>query len=1241
MRQIPTLSPVAPAALALLFACVGAPAWAALDLPVWTPGSSVAAPYYRGDVLEVQLSPSAARVALPRGAGATRARAVGRLGVPAVDAAAAAAGAIAFEPEFRGELPPGEGGGPDFTAFQLVHLAPGADLERALETLRALPEVISADPIAVLPVSALPNDSLAFATYWLYRDQPVRRDIRAPEAWQVTTGDTSIVVAILDTGVVPYHPDLGGRAGERGQMWQNWREREGAPGVDDDGNGYVDDIAGWDFVKQPEATLAGAGEDARDEDNDPNDYGGHGTAVAGIVGAIAGNGIGLAGVAPSVQLMALRMGWYSTGITPTGNVDMSFAAAAVRYATRNGAHVLNCSWQSLNQAGLDAAITAATRAGVVVVNAAGNSSTTFTYLGERPDVISVCATDSTDKVWSNSVVGPWVDLAAAGVGMSSTMIQRLSTSDSLAGRTPSYKGFINGTSFSAPQVTGAVVLLQAQRRAQGADLLTPAGVLLRLRETTDDIRAQNPIVSSGYGTGRLNLFRALTDPTGSLAVRTHARTLGAPVVLRFNTGRVRVVYTMSDRSIVAFDGATGDTAWVRTLPAVPSGQLAAAEFGQPRGALIVVPAQNGNVFALHEDGRPAQGWPVLAQAGVNMSAGAVFADLDGDGSHEVVAGGTAISGSRLWAWSADGTPLAGFPFDPASLGMSAPAAGDLDGVPGDELAFTDGNGALRVVRGNGSELAGFPSAAASAARAPVLARLGGPGTPASVLMASAGTLTAFAADGSTRWSAAVPGTPVQDPALADLDGDGVDEIVLAMSTPSAIVVLDVNGAPYIGKPGWPAPLAAPAAGPLVVGPLAAAHGPGVLFFQSGGLVALDDSAHVLATFPKPGGAGQAPTLADLDGDDATEVAAGTALADSNLYTYDAGAGSWSEPLAHWPTPRGDFARTASHAAGTPAPLVLDRVRPAAVTNLEATSLGTTSVRITWNETGDDSLSGTADRVVLRRAPFALDDANFNTGFFVPTNVPGPPGSADTVLVAPLPEGSTWWFALRVLDDVGNASAVSNADSASLLGEPPAAIGDLRALAVGDTIVVLTWTATGDDGGVGRPQAYQISGSTQPLDVANVDAAPLQIRRPAFHDAGQGETTAVFRLTSGRRWRFAVRGVDRSSTLGPISNLLEVVTPVGGALAGRSGLALAPRPMPATADVTVDWQGDPNGTTPHWLVVYDLSGRERRRIALGKEPGGSYSWNGRDGDSRLLPAGLYFLRLVSGARHADSRVVFIR
>jgi len=1223
---------------------VSAASAATLDLWVQTPGSRVAAPFYRGDVLELQLTAGAARAVLPRGAGPTRARPVGRLGLATVDAVATAVGAVSFEPEFRGETPPAPGEGPDFTAFHLVHLAPGSDLGQALERFRALPEVASADPIAVLPVSALPNDSLALATYWLENPRNGRADIHAPEAWQVTTGDTSIVVGIIDTGVIPFHPDLGGRAGERGQMWVNWAEKAGLPGVDDDGNGFVDDVGGWDFVDSA-TTATSPGEDARHVDNDPNDWGGHGTAVAGIVGAIAGNGIGLAGVVPNVRLMALRIGWLeSGGFPPDGIVDMSYAAAAIRYATRMGCAVVNCSWQSINQGGLDAAVTAATRAGVVVVNASGNDGTPFTYLGQRDDVIAVSGTDSTDVVWNRAVVGPWVDLSAAAFGMVSTMFTRASQTDSLLGRTPAYRGFLNGTSFAAPQVAGAVALLQAQRKAHGEHPLTPAGALQRVRDTADNIDALQTPGIIGYGTGRLNIYRALTDPPRSLAVRGRARSVGPSVILQYNTGRSLVVYAMSDRSLVAYDGASGDTVWVRPLPAVPVGNIAEASVPLPLGPVIAVATNAGTVCLFHDDGTPVAGWPVTAQAGLSLSTGVAIGYVGGGSTLAVVAGGSTLASARVWAWTLDGAPVPGFPFDAGVSGISSLAIGLVEGVgtEGDEIAFTDGAGALHLVSSDGSEHPGYPTAGAANARAPVIARLGSPGTRPSVVLASQGQLAAYAADGSTRWSVPLVGTPTQDPVLADLDGDGVDEIVVALAGPTSITVLDSSGAAFTARPGWPRPTFAGPQGPLVAGPLEAGHGACVMYMQSGGLVAFDELGDSVRAFPKPGNAGLFPSLADLDGDGATEIAAGASFADSNVYTYDAGAGTWSASLAGWPTPRGDMARTASHALGTPKPSLIDAIRPARVTDLEVDALTDSTAHLSFHMTGDDSLSGQAVNVVIHRAGFPLDDQNFDQGVPEGLGSPlGPPGTLVAFDVPLRPKGSTWWFALRVRDEAGNQSGVSNSDSVSLPSLAPAAIHDLRVLAVTETTAVLAWTATGEQGLSGRPLAYRISGSTAPLDSANVDAAPLQLDRPATKDPGQPETTFVAQLVPGRRWRFAVRGVDHVQNVGQLSNIAEAVTPVGGALTGHTGLAVAARPQPATGAVTIDWQGDDSGTVQQVLVVYDVTGRERRRIALGNEPGGSYNWDGRDGESRLLPAGLYFIRLVSGARHAGSRVVFVR
>ncbi len=1221
-------------ALLLLFALTlaAAPSGAAVpSLPVHRPGSATPAPCWAGDVLELRLAPSAARAVQPFGAARTHAGRVARLGVAALDAAAVSLGAT-FEPAFVGEAPPEPGSGAtDFTAFQVVHLPPTTRLEDALARFRALPEVLSATPIAELPMASLPNDSLLSFEYWLYQRSLPRHDIGAPEAWDVEPGDTSIVIAILDSGVLPYHPDLAGTLpGRHGNLWVNAAEADGLPGVDDDGNGFVDDVWGWDFVALNVVDTLHA-DDLNDADADPNDYAGHGTMVAGITGAIANNGSGIAGTVPNVRLMAVRMGWVPPfGVRPESRIRLDFAAGAIRYATRMGARVINCSWTALSDPALDAALDDATRAGVILVAASGNSGGA-THLGERADVISVAATDSLDQYQDFDITGPWLDLAAGGTEVTTTYLQGAGP-DSLQARQPAYVTGFSGTSFASPVVAGAAALLQAQRLHAGRDPLTPLGMLLRLRETAVDVRALNTRFTDVAP--RLDLFRALTARTMSTAVRTSSSSVGPPVSLRYNTGRTLVVIATNDQHLVAFDGATADTAWVATLPGVPAGNLAGARLGAGRPVGLFVGTTKGQVAGFDDAGHPLPGWPVTGLGATNVMAGGVaLGDLDGDGVLDVVAMG---GNGRVWAWRTDGTKFAGFPFATGTIGASAPALADVDGVPGDEILCVDGLGVLHAVDFHAQEL--WQYASAGNAAPPVVTRLGGPHAPLAIFLADPTQVAALDSTGSPGWTTPITTNTIAEPAPADIDGDGADELVLAFDAPTRLARIDSSGA-VVNARGWPFVTGVDPAGPLVLGPLSAGHGVCPGFASPLGFVAFDDSGHVVPAFPKTMVPGTVwPALADVRGDGATQVVVG-AGADSNACMLDAGAGTWNAAFAAWPTPRGNAARTGSRIdAGGPA--VIDRMRPAAVTDLAGVALGTTSVRLTWTATGDDSLVGRASRVELRVSTAPITPLDFATATLVPTPAPDSAGTLDTLVVGGFAEGSLHYFALIAFDDEGQPSALGDVAAVSTTVTVPGGVADLRVTAFADTVAALAWTATGDDGATGRPASYEIAADLAPLDSARFESATVRATIPAHVDAGNAEQGSVPGLSRGQRWYFALRPIDHTGARGPLSNVAQGVVPTGGALRGRTGVAVAPRQRPSGAPLAIDWQGAGEGG-PQSLAFVDLAGRVVRRVPLDARPGGSWTWDGRDGDGRLLPAGVYVVRLASGGRHADARVVLLR
>jgi YD repeat-containing protein len=318
-----------------------------------------------------------------------------------------------------------------------LEVAEGQDLETVAMGLRLDPRVEFAELNLIIRGEQVQPDDTRFTEQWALKNvgegegQAAGSDIRASQAWQVTTGSTRTVVAIIDGGVDFSHPEL------VNNRWRNAGEL--LNGRDDDRNGYPNDLHGWDWV-------ADSGE-VKDEQ-------GHGTAVAGLIAAEGNSGAGVAGVMWRASLMSLRV------LDASGTGDVASAVEAIDYAVAKGAHVINCSWgtEAESQALSDAIERAAAR-GVVVVASAGNGGRDNDARGyypasyDLPNVIAVAATDGADNLagWSNRGAAR-VHVAAPGV--------RLLTTAKGGGYAE-----VDGTSAAAALVSGVAGLVKTLRPA--------------------------------------------------------------------------------------------------------------------------------------------------------------------------------------------------------------------------------------------------------------------------------------------------------------------------------------------------------------------------------------------------------------------------------------------------------------------------------------------------------------------------------------------------------------------------------------------------------------------------------------------------------------------------------------------------------------------------------------------------------------------------------------------------------
>jgi subtilisin family serine protease len=560
--------------------------------------------------------------------------------------------------------------------------------------------------LAITVVSALCLPDIAAAREpndFFFNEQWYLQHIGAPAAWDYSLGMETVPIAIIDSGVDLDHPDL------RDNIWRNVNEIAG-DGIDNDRNGYIDDVHGWDFVSG---------------DNDPNpeisdNYlvlgANHGTVSAGLAAAKGDNQQGIVGVTWQVPIMALR------ALDSNGLGDPLHVARAVDYAVANGAKVINLSFVgSSYNALLDQALRRAYDHGVFVVAAAGNApeGQPATNLDVSPHypvcfdrdssvnyVYGVAGTDQNDRKAQFSNYGAsCVDISAPGERIVSTQLHFPGHNDF----SEPYGGYYNGTSVAAPLVSGLVALMFSLDRN-----LTPRQVMNLLMETSEDIDSLNPEYFGRLGRGRIQADQAVrrvlnlrsgaaAEPVTPTAVLAPPKTQGQYVIAAPGAGRAPEVRLF-----------TSDGLYVRSFNAYPESfrggvSLAIGDFDGTDSNSIVTGALTGggpHVRIFDINTRPIGGFFAYDPAftgGVEVDT----ADLDGDGIDEIITGAGPGGGPHVRMFDKRGLSVGGFfAFESYYRGGVDVAAGDLNADGSTEIVVAPGEGRseVRVYNAKGQHL---------------------------------------------------------------------------------------------------------------------------------------------------------------------------------------------------------------------------------------------------------------------------------------------------------------------------------------------------------------------------------------------------------------------------------------------------------------------------------------------------------------------------------------------------------
>ncbi|HJQ84944.1 MAG TPA: S8 family serine peptidase, partial [Candidatus Binatia bacterium] len=703
---------------------------------------------------------------------------------------------------------------PDLSHVYVFELARDADVlaaARAYASDRhveyATPDWIFTADATPLPSGVIPDDPFledpANPGYWREGSwgQPVQdlwglRRIRAVEAWNLLADPLNdpgngVLVAVVDSGLDRFHPDIAANA------WTNPGEVPGN-GIDDDGNGFVDDLVGWDFTTVSHGCHLG-----KSPDNDPFDDNGHGTHVAGTIAAIGNNGAGIVGVAPRARILGIK------GLDDTGCGALSELAAGVVYAADNGADVLNMSWGGgASPPLIEDALGYAHGLGAVMVASAGNSSVdTFGPYDPAPMnsefVITVSAFDPDDQIEFFSNFGQKIDVAAPGGGPNVappafkphwnilSLLSSGSSFDVLATVGGQYLR-LAGTSMSAPHVSGLAALVLGNHPG-----FSNEDVRQVLHVSADDVGPAGFDPQAGYG--RINAERAL----GVTSVPTVFITSPASRGRVLRAAPIPIVGTAGGPGFESYEVLLG--AGNPPAPLVPlappsttpvtNGTLVtwdASDAGQyPAGFYTLVLRVIDDQARVFESRRtillyrpPAAdalaGWPIFDADPIGYVHSVAAGDIGfGAGTEVVTQGFNLVQG-----WSDHGQLL--FTVElPTPLG-AAVSLGNLDADPALEIVATSGAGIHVIDDGVAQLIAGDFAAWTHPV---VLDDLDGDGLLELISTDLDGRVWVRHADG-TPYSPAWPMQPVtplcevgvqaSDIATGDLDGDGEKEIVVSL-----------------------------------------------------------------------------------------------------------------------------------------------------------------------------------------------------------------------------------------------------------------------------------------------------------------------------------------------------------------------------------------------------------------------------------------------------------------------------